>query len=82
MGKRGSSDISQVSEIDDIHDLWISQKIIKVKTLIDSVSQLLHVFETHPRRLDAGGRNIALLRRYRCFFGPPYHEDYHNHGRY
>ena len=26
--------------------------------------------------------NIAILRRYRCFFGPPGHEDDHNHGWY
>ena len=37
--------------------------------------------EPGPRQA-CGGQwaNIAILRRYRCFSGPPGHEDDHNHG--
>ena len=34
------------------------------------------------RRVEAGVANIAILRRYECFFTPPEHEHYHNHGWY
>jgi len=35
-----------------------------------------------PRRIEAGGANIAILRRYKYFLAPADHEDYHSHGWY
>jgi len=35
-----------------------------------------------PRRIEASGANIAILRRYKYFLAPADHEDYHSHGWY
>jgi len=39
--------------------------------------------ETHVRRVEASGANIAVvLRRYHYFLAPADHEGYHSHGWY
>ena len=39
---------------------------------------LQHVLEAKECEEDV--TDMAILRRYRCFFGPPDHDDDHNHG--
>ena len=49
---------------------------------LDWSSEVLHVFQTHVRRVEASGLNMAILRRYVYFLAPADHEDYHSHGWY